>query len=183
MKEAYGGTWLFQLVIVFVLLFTGYMCLSINYTRAFDVKDKIINEIERNGGFRTTSKDNALSAIVEYMQKVGYRATGTCDNFKDTKNPKKSVGCTRNGKCEEIATGKQYAFCVKEVSYDSEGEDGKLYGKHVVESNNGVEGEFLYLSYYRIRVFYKLDLPIIGRMFNFNINGDTKTLYRTQNKK
>ena len=47
MREAIGGTWLFNLVIFFVLLFAGYMCLSINYSKAFGVKDKIINELER----------------------------------------------------------------------------------------------------------------------------------------
>ena len=46
MKEAIGGVSLFQIVILFLLLFTGVMCLTINHSKAFGVKDEIINIIE-----------------------------------------------------------------------------------------------------------------------------------------
>ena len=177
MKEAIGGTWLFQLVIFFILLFTGYVCLTINYSRAFDVKDKIINEIERNGGFKTTKDDYTLNEIKKYMAKVGYRSTGSCIGF--------DIGCERDGKCSNVSSNKEYAYCVKEIKYDNElsgmndehSKSNKLYGGHVTD------GEFIYLSYYKIRVFYSLDLPIIRRVFDFHINGDTKTLYRISNVK
>ena len=42
MREAIGGNWLFNIVIFFVILFTGYLCLSINHTKAFNVKDDIV---------------------------------------------------------------------------------------------------------------------------------------------
>ena len=48
MREAIGGTWLFQIVIVFILLFTGFMCLTINRSKAFNVKDQIIQTIQIN---------------------------------------------------------------------------------------------------------------------------------------
>ena len=177
MKEAIGGTWLFQIVILFVLLFTGYVCLTINYSRAFDVKDKIINEIERNGGFKTTKDDYTLNEIKKYMAKVGYRATGPCSGF--------DIGCDRDGSCANVTSNKEYAYCIKEVKFDSElskiedahARSNKLYGKHVTD------GEFYYLSYYKVRVFYSLDLPVIREFFDFKINGDTKTLYRVSNMK
>ena len=50
MREAIGGTWLFQIVIVFILLFTGYMCLSINHSKAYNVKSEILEIIERYNG-------------------------------------------------------------------------------------------------------------------------------------
>ena len=50
MREAIGGTWIFQIVIFFILLFTGYMCMSINHSKAFNVKNTIIKEIERAEG-------------------------------------------------------------------------------------------------------------------------------------
>ena len=49
MKEAIGGTWLFQIVIVFILLFAGYMCLSINHSKAFSIKSEIIESLSRHG--------------------------------------------------------------------------------------------------------------------------------------
>ena len=47
MKEAMGGTWLTGLVIVFIFLFAGFLAYSISYTKAFRVKNEILNLIER----------------------------------------------------------------------------------------------------------------------------------------
>lgn len=181
MKEAIGGTWLFQLVIFFVLLFVGFVCLSINYTRAFDVKDKIINEVERNGGFKESENftdDYVLNTISEYMKKVGYRSVGPCssDEF--------DVGCDRNGKCVKPNKSTKYSYCLKEIKYDNSADDKELQGiGKGLYGDHQVKNEFFYLSYYRVRVFYTLDLPIMNQFFTFNINGDTKTLYRIANRK
>lgn len=170
MREAIGGTWLFNLVIFFVLLFAGYMCLSINYSKAFGVKDKIINELERNGGVKvfTNSKytDVALTNISNYMKKVGYRTKGSCKGY--------SYGCTLDGKCTSVNSSNttKYAFCLSEVKAN----DAYSY------AINGTPGEFIYVSYYKVKVFYQLDLPIIRTAFDFNIKGDTKILYKTANK-
>ena len=65
MKEAIGGTWLFQIVIAFILLFTGFMCLTINRSKAFNVKDQIIQSIQSYNGIDLGS---------EYKEgKTGYR--------------------------------------------------------------------------------------------------------------
>ena len=42
MKEAFGGFSLFNIVIVFVLLFAGYISMSINYSKAYNVKNEIL---------------------------------------------------------------------------------------------------------------------------------------------
>ena len=44
MREAIGGTWLFGLVITFIVFFASFLAISINYSKAFNVK-KNINEI------------------------------------------------------------------------------------------------------------------------------------------
>lgn len=164
MREAIGGTWLFNLVIFFVLLFAGYMCLSINYSKAFNVKDKIINEIERNGGILNFSnlegRDKSLSAISDYMADVGYRAVGKCES--DIYD----YGCSRDGKCSNISDNSNYSFCLKEVKASD-------------SYTHAVSGEFVYVSYYKVKVFYQLDLPILRTAFQFNIKGDTKLLYNT----
>lgn len=74
MKESIGSTYLFEIVIVFVLLFTGYLCLSINYARSYQIKDSIINVIERNKGLN----DVAKKQIKNYLSDVGFRTIGKC---------------------------------------------------------------------------------------------------------
>lgn len=147
MREAIGGTWLFQIVIVFILLFTGYLCLSINHSKAFNVKNSIINAIEIEGGANLTNpeSDPAIKKIVENIRNVAYRTTGNC--------PKGYTGFNRDGKIDSRAS----AFCIKE-------ERARNYDELPV------------MNYYRIIVFYQLDLPIFNEAFNFSIKGDTKVI-------
>ena len=80
MREAIGGTAIFQIVIFFILLFTGFMCLSINHSKAFNVKNMIINTIERveKIDLTNTENDEAIKEIVGYLKKNSYRTTGNC---------------------------------------------------------------------------------------------------------
>lgn len=170
MREAIGGTWLFNLVIFFVLLFAGYMCLSINYSKAFSVKDKIITEIERNGGIKSLTnsdkKDETMNNIADYLVKMGYRNKGNCDGY--------SYGCDRNGTCIDLSGNSrgQYSFCIEEVTEEN-----------VFKNPAYVKGEYIFVTYYKVKVFYHLDLPVIRQMFNFNVKGDTKILYNIENAK
>ena len=50
MKESMSITAIFQIVIVFILLFTAIMALTINNSNAFGIKDEVINILENNGG-------------------------------------------------------------------------------------------------------------------------------------
>ena len=42
MKEAIGGVSIFQIAVLFLLIFTGVMCLTINHSKAFGVKEEKI---------------------------------------------------------------------------------------------------------------------------------------------
>lgn len=161
MREAIGGTAIFQIVIFFILLFTGFICLSINNSKAYNAKNMIINTVERNGvdlnntDSDGTIKDSAIREIVEYLKKVSYRTTGSCSTGFD--------GITRDGKND--FTGRNSAFCIKKES---------------VGGNTGME--LPSMGYYRIEVFYQLDLPIFRSTFNFRVSGDTKIMYKTVHK-
>ena len=57
MRESIGGLWLFSIVITFIVLFVSFLAYSISYTRAFKVKNEIINYIERAEGFTVYGGD------------------------------------------------------------------------------------------------------------------------------
>ena len=71
MKEAFGGTWIMGFVVLFIVLFSAYLAVSVNYTRAFKVKNKIVNIIEENQGFNSKTKER----ISEYLKESGYNTT------------------------------------------------------------------------------------------------------------
>ena len=41
MRESMGATWLFGIVALFIVLFSGFMAYSISYTKAFKTKNEI----------------------------------------------------------------------------------------------------------------------------------------------
>ena len=147
MREAIGGTWIFQIVIFFILLFTGYMCLSINHSKAFNVKNTIVKAIEREEGINLNDPENdpAIQKIVEYLKQTSYRTTGKC--------PDGYMGYNRDGKIDS----RNSSFCIAEQTARS-------------------ASELPSMNYYRIVVFYQLDLPIFRSVFEFRVSGDTKII-------
>ena len=50
MREAIGGTWLFGLVLTFIVFFASFLAVSINYSKAFNVKNNIVDLISKYEG-------------------------------------------------------------------------------------------------------------------------------------
>lgn len=148
MKNAFGATLLFQIVIFFVIVFTGYICLSINQAKAFNVKNEILKVVERHapdldsGPFK-----NEIKNIIETQ---GYRLDGNCESLDDG-----YTGYDRNG--EDTSNGRG-SFCVKEISSK-------------VGNNTSAR-------YYKIVTFYQLDLPVFNSLFNLTTSGETKLIIK-----
>lgn len=104
MREAIGGTWLFQIVIVFLLLFAGVICFGVNYSRAFNTKNKIINVIQRDKGL----SDTTIIKIGSILKDTGYYATGECiDSYaRYSVQDKDTKGSTTN----------KANYCIKEIT-------------------------------------------------------------------
>ena len=66
MRESVGGTLLLQIVLVFLVVYIGFMAIVINYGRVFRYKNAIINKIEQNEGFAD------CEALDDMIRKVGY---------------------------------------------------------------------------------------------------------------
>lgn len=164
MREAIGGTWIFQIVVFFILLFTGFMCLSINQSKAYGVKSEMLSAIERHNGMDLDdidSGDPALAEIVAALSDRSYRTTGSCPNaFKDpmTGEVFSYVGFNRDGHLDSTNP----AFCIARI------ETSSFQPQEVSELPS--------MAYYKIVVFYQLDLPVFHDVFNFSLKGDTKLL-------
>lgn len=148
MKEAFGGVGLFMIVIVFLTIFSSYLALSINYSRAFKVRDEVINIIERNKGlYNSLGEDTgAISEIQEYMASVGHRAKGKCDDEYEGYNLSSS-GTTSNN----------VVFCIQTV-------------------NSSTYQDVTTSKYYKIQIFFNLDVPIFGEYFGSSLRGTTRRI-------
>ena len=74
MREAIGGTWLFGLVITFIVFFASFLAVSINYSKAFNVKNEVVNIVSKY----ECNNCNSRNAIRKYLRYQGYMVTGTC---------------------------------------------------------------------------------------------------------
>lgn len=164
MREAYGGVWLFIIVIFFLSVFSSFLALSVNYSRAFKVKDEIVGIIERRKGLETVfgNSTGAISEIKDYMANVGYRTKGVCDPGFNGYNLNSGESTTNNGP----------VFCLKEF-------DASSSATHSGKNSFNRKNEFLRAKYYKVQVFFRLDIPIFDQIFGFSIYGTTKTLYIT----
>lgn len=151
MKEAIGGISLFQIVITLIILFTGFICLSINYNKAFSIKNELLTVIKNQGGVcvEGNSMCQSFSELVkEYLLDMNYHSSGRCGDGW--------VGYTRDGKLADYNS--RAAFCVK----------GIRLGTDSSELSNAL--------YYKVKVFFQIDLPILGGLFNFDVNGETSRI-------
>lgn len=148
MREAVGGTWITQLVILFMLIFVAFLALSLNYTKAFKIKNEILSIIEKREGF-TSGPNGSIAIINNYLILNGYRVTKPCD--------KGSYGVTSltSNTAEYVSekSNKKYYYCVTKIKSPA----SKVPSK----------------AYYSVKIFFYFNLPILGDIFKFEVNGET----------
>ena len=129
MKESYGGMFLITLVTIFVVLFMSILLLGINYTRAFKVKNEVINILERKQGFNPEAK----TEIDNYTDQMHYG--GEEDLLK--------------GKCTGTKSNAVDNICIekKGITMGEDGEDAYAYYKVTtyiyIEIPLVIKGKFL----------------------------------------
>ena len=47
MRDAFGGIFMIRLMLVFVFIFVAFTAISLNYAKAFRIKNKVIDFVEQ----------------------------------------------------------------------------------------------------------------------------------------
>lgn len=159
MRESIGGSWLLGFVVLFIVLFSSYLAISINYSKAFKVKNKIINIIEQSEGFtpyagglnlnsvsteELKNDESTEAAVVIALKEMGYYTTTIFPCNDKQSDPNQS-----DPNQKESSAG---GYCLKKI--------------------HGREG-----NYYKITTFIKFDLPLINLSIKIPITGETKSIY------
>lgn len=74
MKEAFGNAFVVQFVITFIVIFIFFFVGSLSYTKAFKVKNSIINSIEKYGGYDDSLSSEVKQEINANLKQIGYQA-------------------------------------------------------------------------------------------------------------
>ena len=143
MRQTIGGTWILMLVIIFILLFSAFIILTLNYSRTVRVKNEVIDMIEKYEGLNSQS----IELVNNYLEYTGQVTTGVCVD-ETTPGVYGAISLSSNV-LEPARGGAEYYYCVKKY--------------------NGINTT----NYYQITIFYQFNLPILGNTGGFEINGST----------
>lgn len=71
MRDALGGLVNIVIIVVFLVIVSGYLAFNVNYTKAFRVKNKIISVIETHEGLDSSGEQE----IESYAKSIGYNVS------------------------------------------------------------------------------------------------------------
>lgn len=162
MRDAFGGLMNMVIIIVFMVIVSGYMAFNVAYSKAFKVKNKIISTYEEFEGIgcdagHSSDPTSCAAQIEDYINKIGYNA----DNMSTSDiSPTLASGITE-WKCGTKG------YCVGEMT--------------IV---NDLDGSGYYASkqykMFRVVTQVNIDIPIINKVMSnlriFKITGDTKKI-------
>lgn len=151
MKESIGASWILMIVLVFIALFSGYLAFSVNYSKAFRVKDGIVDRLEKYNG----PNNKSLEEIADFIDEVNYTSKGKCDSLTGEDLPTMGVIVGDLHPDIPISDNEKYHYCLQRIKAYSPS-DGQLTS-----------------SYYRVVVFFSLSLPIFDIGSTFHVDGET----------
>lgn len=167
MRDAIGGTLTIQIIVIFLIIVNSYLAFSVNYTKAFRVKNQIISIIEKNEGPTRQAEEE----IKEYMDKVSYSASYL-------------NSCSSLSKDDKQGEGKEW----KDVTYKVGAKTSiYCYAINKQDSTGGTDEEVTYAgSYYSVATFVDINIPVLKTFFGeiatkFAIKGETKMIYSSGN--
>lgn len=113
MREAFGGEFMIRLMLVFIVIYIGFAAVSLNYAKAFRVKNKVISYIEEHDitDLENLNCENGLAPIISNLE---YTKTCTNGNGIIYNDEEKVAGYCCNGvviMTKEI-TGNNYTYTV-----------------------------------------------------------------------
>lgn len=131
MREAMGGTVLFQLMATFVVIYISLIAIGINYATTFRVKNQLIDILENNDDY-----EDASLKIEAYLENINYYGGKNRVDLNREKTGNKCLNNTIN-------------YCVRKIT---------LTG-----------GDY----YYEVTTYVTLNFPIVDRLANLPVKGET----------
>lgn len=155
MRDAISGAMTLQIIVIFMIIINCYLAFSVNYTKAFRVKNEIRSIIEKNEGLTCS----AMRQINDLMLKTNYKIT---KEFEDW--------CKNNG--YSVASTDAGSFCYIYQKIDVAGTSNK---------NNTYKGAYYTIATFvnmDIPLVNKV-LPFAGNLFL--VKGETAQIYSSGN--
>ena len=150
MRQATGTTTTMKMALAFTLLFAAFLAIAITYNKAFKLKNETLTILEKYEG----ASDNSINIINNFLKNNGYNGKGKC------KSGEYGITSLDNTTIESVSNNnKDYYYC---LSYYCSNNTCKI------SNNNQI--------YYRVKIFFKFNLPFLGDITTFSVDGETKPI-------
>ena len=158
MKQSIGSTWIFQLVIIFILLFVSFLVLTLTYSKSYKTKNELLNIIEKNEGINETS----LAIMNNYLLETGYGYMHACPSSTGVDGLYwYGADDLSKVKLEPAKAGKKYYYCLRKHK--------NLCGPS--------KNKMLKTMFYELQIFFKFNFPVIQSIGTFTTNGTTSEMF------
>ena len=154
MREAVGSAFLVNLILIFIGVVSAILIGSISYSKAYKVKDRIVYVIEKYDGFTAAAEEELNTSL----RNIGYsiRNGANSGNSDCERIYRRKAGS--NYRASNLLHGNsvnnEYNYCVYKYDYDT-----------------GIG------TYYGVTSFMRFDIPLIGGLLTFSVNGETSVVY------
>mgnify|MGYP004652854575 FL=1 len=139
MRESIGSVFLYNIIILFIIIVFGILSATISYYKAFKVNERLLYSLDKFEGYNSLSKKE----MEEFLSSIGY-----------TYEPTGQAGCgTKDDATLVKNDSSKYLYCVYYFSDDRGSNEKKLL--------NG-DKEPIYYNY-AITSYIYVDLPIAGK--------------------
>jgi len=102
MRDSIGHSWIFMIVIVFTLIFAGFLILTLSYSRAYKLKNEVTSILEKYEGLT----DGSVTIINNYLVNSGYKASGVCQTGDY------AVSNLSSSTIALVSDGSRYPYCI-----------------------------------------------------------------------
>ena len=150
MREGIGSVFLYNIIIIFIVITFGFLSASLSYMKAFKVNGKIANSLEKYEGFNSFSN----AEITETLSTIGYRY-GESNCKKRNHN------------------GKEYIAVNEKLKGDTE----IIHDYCIYEYTKGNDFKNGYFTYGIVTYIY-IDIPVLGGLFKIPVYSETESIFK-----
>lgn len=171
MRQSISTIWLTGIIFAFILLFSGYLAITISYSRAFKIKNEVLSIIEKRDGMTSNVGVDRNATIGEGKVKTGLGALQTIGAYMSASSYKSMGSCPNDYRGVYSLTYKKSRSHIEDASASS---SKKYYYCYKKIKNGSIKSSSA--AYYKVRLFYKMNLPLVGDIITFTIDGSTKEI-------
>ena len=145
MRDAFGGTFMIELFMVFFIIYVSIIGVALNFAKIYRIKNNVINILEQNQYKYETgvSNEQIYGKLDTYLKKVPYEYPNDNTRSVYTNHCKKKAG--------------------------NNGYDGGLLAKGVCVVKKGTSAK----PYYNVTVYYMVELPFLEISIPITASGET----------